>query len=88
MAHDNNGKYFSYVLQHKDFNTDYVGKYKDQKFYSYFDSGFEGPVLVYQPKLAEKKKIIYVYCKVTGSQQGLECFRTREITILVKSCDQ
>ena len=79
---------FSYVLQHKDFNTDYVGKYKDQKAYSYFDSGFVGPVLVYQPKLAEKKKIIYVYCKVTGSQQGLDFFRTREITILVKSCDQ
>ena len=82
------GNIFSYVLQHKDFNTDYVGKYKDQKAYSYFDSGFVGPVLVYQPKLAEKKKIIYVYCKVTGSQHGLECFRTREITILVKSCDQ
>ena len=61
------GNIFFYVPQHKDFNTDYVGKYKDQKAYSCFDSGFVGPVLVYEPKLAEKKKIIYVYCKVTAS---------------------
>ena len=57
------GNIFSYVLQHKDFNIDYVEKYKEQKAYTYFDSGFAGPVLVYEPKLAEKKKIIYVYCK-------------------------
>ena len=59
------GNIFSYILQH---NTDYVGKYKDQKAYSYFDNGFVGPVLVYEPKLAEKNKIIYIYCKVTASQ--------------------
>ena len=62
------GNIFSYILQYKDFNTNYVGKYKDQKAYSYFDNGFVGPVLVYEPKLAEKKKIIYISYKVTASQ--------------------
>ena len=79
------GNIFSYVLQHKDFNTDYVGKYKDQKAYSDFDSGFVGPVLVYEPKLAEKKKIIYVYCKVTASQAIHE---QKSLWIIIKKIDE
>ena len=40
------GHIFSYILKNRDFNdTDYIGIYKDQKAYSYFDSGFVGPVL-------------------------------------------
>ena len=29
------GNIFSYILQKKEFNTDYIGKYKDQKAYSF-----------------------------------------------------
>ena len=29
-------------LSTRDFDTEYVGKYKDQKAYAYFDSGFVG----------------------------------------------
>ena len=39
------GNIFAFILHKKDFNTDYIGKYKDQKAYSYFDSGFAGQYL-------------------------------------------
>ena len=39
------GNIFAFILHKKDFNTDYIGKYKDQKVYSYFDSGFAGQYL-------------------------------------------
>ena len=79
------GDIVSYVPQDKDFNTDYTGKYKDQKAYSYFDSGFVGPVLVYEPKLAKKKEIIYVYCKATASQATHE---QKSLWIIIKKIDE
>ena len=30
----------------KEFDKEYIGKYKDEKAYSYFDSGFVGEILV------------------------------------------
>ena len=36
------GKIFSYILKIKEFDAEYVGKYKDQKGYSYYQSGFVG----------------------------------------------
>ena len=39
------GKIFSFILEHKEFDVDYVGKYKTQKAYSYFDSKFVGTIL-------------------------------------------
>ena len=79
------GNIVLYVPQHKDFNTDYTGKYKDQKAYSYFDSGFVGLVLVYEPKLAKKKKIFYVYCKATASQATHE---QKSLWIIIKKIDE
>ena len=32
----------------REFNNEYIGKYKDQKAYSYFDSNFVGEVLIYK----------------------------------------
>jgi len=34
------GKVFSYILKLKEFDAEYIGKYKDQKGYSYDESGF------------------------------------------------
>ena len=38
----NLGNIFEYILRMKGFDKDYIGKYKDQKAYSYFDSSFVG----------------------------------------------
>ena len=60
------GTIFSYILKKRDFDADYIGKYKDQKAYSYFDSGFVSKILVYEPKT--KKYIVFLYCNVRASQ--------------------
>ena len=62
------GSIFSCILKVRDFDREYVGKYKDQKAYSYFDSGFVDTILVHEPKEQNCKKFVYVYCKVTASQ--------------------
>ena len=42
----NLGNIFEYILRMKEFDKEYMGKYKDQKAYSYFDCGFVGEILV------------------------------------------
>ena len=39
------GKLFSYILRTKAVDVEYIGKYKDQKAYSYWMSGFVDTVL-------------------------------------------
>ena len=39
------GQIFQYILNKREFDSEYIGKYKDQKAYSYFDSGFVGEIL-------------------------------------------
>lgn len=63
----NLGNIFAYILSTRDFDTDYVGKYKDQKAYAYFDSGFVGEVLVHRPDL--KKNVQFLYCNVRCSMK-------------------
>ena len=46
-----------------DFECDYVRKYKDQRAYSYFDSGFVDVITFYQ----YSEEIKYMYCKVQSS---------------------
>ena len=38
------GKIFSYILAKKEFHYEYIGKYKDQKAYSYWMSNFVGTI--------------------------------------------
>eukprot|EP00795_Rhopilema_esculentum_P009831 gene9831-18406_t len=57
------GNIFEYILSVRDFNVEYVGKYKDQKAYSYFDSIFVGEILVSKPK----DEVILLFCKVRAS---------------------
>ena len=60
------GNIFSYILKKRDFDADYIGKYKDQKAFSCFNSGFVGQIYVYE--LSSKKDIIFAYCDVRASQ--------------------
>ena len=46
----NLGNIFEYILRMKAFDKEYIGKYKDQKAYSYFDSGFVGGDSIKQNK--------------------------------------
>ena len=47
----NSGKIFEYILKLKDFDYEYVGKYKDMKAYSYFDGGLVGEIRIFNPDL-------------------------------------
>ena len=60
----NLGNVFEYILRMKEFDKEYIGKCKDQKSYSYFDSGFVGEILV--SKINEGTKIA-LFCSVQGS---------------------
>ena len=42
----------------KAFDKEYIGKYKDQKAYSYFDSGFVGEILLSKINKGEKSLVL------------------------------
>ena len=44
----------------KEFDKEYIGKYKDQKAYSYFDSRFVGEILVSKINEGTKKALFYI----------------------------
>ena len=44
------GNIFEYILSLREFNYEYIGKYKDQKAYSYFDSNFVGEITINKPR--------------------------------------
>lgn len=56
------GNIFQYILSNREFNTEYIGKYKDQKAYSYFDSGFVGEILT-----SKTANCIFLFCNVRAS---------------------
>ena len=41
------GRLFSFILKDKAVDSDYIGKYKDQKTYSFYESGLVGALLTY-----------------------------------------
>ena len=53
-------------MKKRNFDADCIGKYKDQKAFSYFNSGFVGQIYVYE--LSSKKDILFAYCDVRVSQ--------------------
>jgi len=59
------GNIFSYVLNKKYFDSEYIGKYKDQKAYSFFDSGFVGTIMHFR----FKKDVLFAYSEVCASQK-------------------
>ena len=60
----NLGNIFEYILRMKEFDKEYIGKYKDQKAYSYFDSGYV--VEIFVSKINEGTNIALFY-SVQGS---------------------
>ena len=61
----------------KEFNNKYIGKYKDQKAYSYFDSNFVGKVLIYKGN-----DYLILFCKFRAS---MSIHDDKELWIVVKS---
>ena len=61
------GKIFSYILKLKEFDAEYVRKYKDQKGYSYYQSGFVGTIWYFYSKEISIN-LCFLFCKVTPSQ--------------------
>ena len=57
------GHIFHYILKTRDFQRDYFGRYKDEKAYFYFDSGFVDEILLHISDVAIK----IVFCKVRAS---------------------
>lgn len=72
------GSIFSYILKKREFDADYIGKYKDQKAYSYFDSGFVGLVSTFE----YKHGFIFLYANVRSS---MSIHEEKEVWIAIKS---
>ena len=60
------GKILAFIFKNKEFNMVYIGKYKDQTAYSYFDSEFIGSVLFYKPKSKQKPAIVFLLLYSNG----------------------
>ena len=69
----------------EEFNTDYIGKYKDQKAYLYFNSGFVGSVFIYEPKLKQSRNIVSLYSEVMSKYAIHE---QKQLWIVVKKIDE
>ena len=82
----NLGNIFQCILSTRAFDSDYIGKYKDQKAYSYFDSGFVGEILIYEPSTNVK----FLYCDVRASiavHESKELWiATKDDTIITSWC--
>ena len=59
------GNIFSYILRVKAVDSEYIGKHKDEKAFSYWKSNFVDTILV--SKIDEKRLVLK--CKVTPSQR-------------------
>ena len=56
----NLGNIFEHILRMKEFDKEYIGKYKDEKAYSYFASRFVGEILVSKINEGTKKALFYI----------------------------
>ena len=58
------GHIFDYILKKRDFQRDHIGRYKDEKTYSYFDSRFVDEIL---PHIIADIAMKIVYRKIRAS---------------------
>ena len=72
----NLGHIFDYILKTTDFQRYYIGRYKDEKVFSYFDSGFVDEIILHIPDVA----IEMVCCKVRVSMT-VSSFKELWVTI-------
>ena len=75
------GKLFEYILENREFGNDYIGKYKTQKAFSYYKSGFVSPIE--SAVNSHHDDIIIFRAKVTPSQSVRD--QPRELWIALKS---
>ena len=75
----NVGSIFIYILKVRAFDYDYIGRYKDQKAYSYFDSGYVDSIYSHYPP--DNKDVMFLYSKV---QSSLTVSDQKRLRILVK----
>ena len=61
------GKLFSYILKVKAVDVDYIGKYKEEKAYSYWMSGFVDTV--YVAECPTDATLTFLKCNVCPSQR-------------------
>ena len=73
------GQIFSYILENKAFETEYIGQYKVRKAYSFFKSGFVHKIVV--NSLGGER--ILLSCSVTPSQRIRE--QSHHLWILFKT---
>ena len=64
----------------REFSNEYIGKYKDQKAYSYFDSNFVGEVLIYKGN-----DYLILLCNVRAS---MSIHNDKELWIVVKPTEK
>lgn len=60
----NNGKIICYIIENREFNMDYVGRYKLEKAFSYVKSDFVGSI-----RIAEIDKTLVITADITPSQK-------------------
>ena len=76
------GKIFAFILSKKEFDSDYVGKYKVCKGYSYFAGGFVGTIFSFS-----SPQYIVLKCKVIPSQRFRD--ETHDVWVGIrKSCSE
>ena len=59
------GKVFSFILKNKTVETEYIGRYKDEKAYSFYESGFVG--CLYSCCFPDQRNKVFIKCNVTPS---------------------
>ena len=64
-TYTNTGVIFAYILKVTDCDSEYVGRYKGQRAYSYFDISFVDTIFTYNPSSCNNK--IFLYPKVLSS---------------------
>ena len=83
------GNIIEYILNVRDFDTDYVGRYKDEKAYSYWDFGFVGKLTTYTPD-GENKVIVFGTVRssltATVSHNVWILFNKSPVKVLTCSC--
>ena len=60
------GEYLCLYVREKMCNKEYIGHYKDQKAYSYWDRGFISPNYIYET--CTKINHVFLYFSVKASQ--------------------
>ncbi|KAK2564215.1 hypothetical protein P5673_012462 [Acropora cervicornis] len=77
----NEGKAFSFILQNKTVETEYIGRNKDKKAYSFYESGFVG--CLYSYCLPDQRNKVFIKGDMTPSTKV--CDRPHNTWILFDS---